>query len=62
MWTAYEDETGWHGIEYVNHPTPSGAERWMPTYSDDRGWPDRDMAILKITEFLSQIDAVNPYK
>lgn len=28
----------WHGVLYVNHPSPSGSPRWMPAYSDNRGW------------------------
>lgn len=43
--TAYKDAEGyWHGVEMVNHPTPSGCERWMPTYSDKRPWPTPELA------------------
>lgn len=52
---AFEDDDGWHGIEYVNHLTPSGCDRWLPTYSDKRGWPDIDTAIQKIKEMVGQI-------
>ena len=34
----------WSAYELVNHPTPSGCERWMPTYSDNRQWPDEETA------------------
>ena len=51
--TAFEDDEGWHGIEFVNHPTPSGCRRDMPTYSDKRGWPDAETAIRKLKEALS---------
>jgi hypothetical protein len=45
----------WHGIEYVNHPTPSGCERWLPTLSDKRGWPDAKTAIKEMEKSLKGI-------
>jgi hypothetical protein len=43
--SAYQREPGkWSGVEMVNHPTPSGCERWMPSYSDKREWPDAETA------------------
>lgn len=31
-------------VEMVNHPTPSGSPRWLPTISDNREWPDEETA------------------
>ena len=50
---VFKENDGYHGIEYVNHPTPSGCERWLPTYSDKRGWSDKNTAIAKIKEMLA---------
>lgn len=42
---ARHKETGkFHGVLYVNHPTPSGSDRWMPALSDKRGWDDEKAA------------------
>lgn len=53
--SAYKDDAGWHGIEYVNHPTPSGSPRYLPTYSDNRAWPDEGTAIAEFKKVLAQI-------
>ena len=43
--TAFQHKNGkWSGMEIVNHPTPSGCERWIPTYSDKREWVDEETA------------------
>jgi hypothetical protein len=42
----------WAGYEMVNHPSPSGNERWMMTYSDKREWPDKETAIREFTAIL----------
>jgi hypothetical protein len=34
----------WNAYESVNHPTPSGCDRWLITYSDNRGWDDEETA------------------
>jgi len=59
--TTFQHKNGkWSGIEMVNHPTPSGCERWMPTYSDKREWPDSKTAkkefkkVLPKPQFSSQ--------
>lgn len=53
VYGAYKDDAGgWHGFEEVNHPTPSGCERWLMTYSDNRSWPDSKTAIKKIKELV----------
>jgi hypothetical protein len=31
-----KDEKGYFAVEYVNHPTPSGLDRWVLTLSDKR--------------------------
>jgi len=55
--TVYKDEDGlFHGVEYVNHPTPSGCERWLPTYSDNRGWPDKEIALKEFEKMLVEIE------
>ncbi len=51
--TAWQNDDGtWSGVEIVNHPTPSGCERWMPTYSDKRHWPDKETAIREFKALL----------
>ena len=50
-----QDAKLWHGIEYVNHPTPSGCERWLPTISDKRGWPDKETAIVELKKLLQTV-------
>lgn len=44
----HKDTKKWHGILMLNHPTPSGCERWMMAYSDKRGW---DSAKIAVKEF-----------
>jgi len=58
MIDVYKDENGWHGIEYVNHPTPSGCERWMPTFSDKRNWPDKESALENFKKLLDSLDKI----
>jgi hypothetical protein len=51
--TAFKRENGkWSGVEMVNHPPPSGGERWMPTYSDNWEWPDEETAIKEFKAAL----------
>ena len=50
-----EDEKGFFGVEYVNHPTPSGSERHLPTYSDSRRWQDKETAKTKMQEALNAL-------
>ncbi len=47
-----KDDDGYFGIEYVNHPTPSGSERHLPTYSDKRRWPDAETAKKEFQDML----------
>lgn len=50
---AFQRKNGkWSAVEMANHPTPSGAERWLPTYSDNREWPDEKTAIDEFTKVL----------
>lgn len=42
----------WSAIEWVNHPSPSGNERWMPTYEDKREWPDKETAKAEFEKLL----------
>jgi hypothetical protein len=48
------DDALWRGIELVNHPTPSGCERWLPTYSDKRGWNSSAKAIKEFKRLLKE--------
>ena len=41
----HKDTKEWHGIFMLNHPTPSGCDRWMMVYSDSRGWDTKKRAI-----------------
>ena len=50
----HKDTGEWHGVLMVNHPTPSGCERWMLAYSDKRGWPDAETAKSKFRELLKR--------
>lgn len=46
-------ETGkWHGLYYVNHPTPSGCDRYLLKISDNRGWDDSETAIRELEKSL----------
>lgn len=51
--TAHKRDNGkWSGVEMVNHPTPSGCDRWMPSYSDKREWPDAETATKEFKDVL----------
>lgn len=52
IYSAFKDDYGWHGMEQVNHPTPSGCERWLITYSDKRSWPTEEIAVQEIKKAL----------
>lgn len=41
----HKDTKKWHGYLMVNHPTPSGCDRWMMAYSDKRGWDSAEKAM-----------------
>jgi hypothetical protein len=47
-----KDGQGYFGVEYVNHPTPSGCERWLPTYSDKRRFKTAEIAIKEFKSLL----------
>jgi hypothetical protein len=47
----------WHGMLMINHPTPSGCDRWMMAYSDSRGWPDEKTAKAEFKKLLQLHDA-----
>lgn len=52
--TAQHQETKlFHGCLMINHPTPSGCDRWMMAYSDKRGWPDSETAKLEFEKILN---------
>jgi hypothetical protein len=52
---ALKDKQGHWCIEYVNHPTPSGEQRWMPTYEDNRRWPTEQAAREEFGKLLTAI-------
>jgi len=54
--TVFKNDDGtFSGVELVNHPTPSGCERWLPTYSDSRHWPDAETAKKEFEAILSKV-------
>lgn len=53
---AKENKDGWSATEYVNHPPPSGSERWLPTVSDNRIWPDAKTAKRELKKDLLEVD------
>jgi len=60
---VYQDkEELWHGVEYVNHPKLSGCERWLPTYSDNHGWPDKETALKEFDKMLIEINKTTKKK
>jgi hypothetical protein len=42
----------WHGVLMINHPTPSGCERWLMAFSDSRGFEDPNNAIGQFRNIL----------
>ncbi len=51
--TGEDRETGkHHGLLYVNHPTPSGCDRWMMALSDNRGWDNKETARAEFEKLL----------
>lgn len=41
--------------EFVNHPPPSGIERWLPTISDNREWATEEEAIEEFKKVLNSL-------
>ena len=57
--TAFEREPGkWSAIEYVNHPTPGGSPRWLPTYEDNRTWPNAETAKQELEKLMTEITEI----
>jgi len=56
VYLAEQRQDGWHGMEFVNHPFPSGARRMMLTYSDNRGWTTEEKAIEVIKAGMRELD------
>ena len=56
IYVAEDRGDGWHGVELVNHPTPSGCRRLMKTFSDNRGWPTEEKAIEVIKAAMKKLD------
>jgi hypothetical protein len=56
---VYKGDDGlYHGIEYVNHPTPSGCDRWLPSISDNRGFDTPEKAIEEFMKLLEEIKSL----
>jgi hypothetical protein len=47
------DDGSFSGIEFVNHPTPSGCTRYLPTISDNRKWPSKKIAKEELAKMLN---------
>ena len=48
----HKDTGEFHGMLYVNHPTPSGCDRYMLVLSDNRGWPTEEEAEEEFKKIL----------
>lgn len=60
---AQHKETGkWHGVLMLNHPTPSGCERWMMAYSDKRGWDSEEIAKKEFVALSPDFDKIKGTK
>ncbi len=44
----------YHGMLFVNHPTPSGSKRYLLALSDNRGWPDKHTAKVEFEKSLAE--------
>ena len=53
---ADKDEKGWFGVELVSHPMPGGTGRLMMTYSDNRRWPTKEVAIRVMEIDMKKLD------
>ena len=51
-----KDESGYYGMEYVCHPSPSGFERWLPTYSDKRRFKTDQEAAAAFKQVMARLD------
>ncbi len=56
FYEATQHKDGWSAAEYVNHPTPSGSARILPTVTDNRRWPTKEAAIEELKKLLVEID------
>jgi len=50
----------WSGIEFVNHPTPSGCVRWLPTYSHKLEYDDSETAVREFKLYLESLGLLVP--
>lgn len=55
---AMQDIEGYYGIEYVNHPTPSGGTRMLPTCSDKRRFKTPEEAVQALKDILAQFEGI----
>jgi hypothetical protein len=49
----YKDTNLWHGLFYVNHPTPSGCDRPILKYSTKNGYATEQEAIEEIKKVFT---------
>jgi hypothetical protein len=54
-----QDDNGYYGAEFVLHPSPSGHERCLPTYSDKRRFKTDIEAAAEFKETMAQLDKAN---
>jgi len=50
----HTDTGKFHGMMYVNHPTPSGSARYLLVLSDNRGWDDIETAEVEFKKTTNQ--------
>ena len=56
------DDNGYYGAEFVCHPSPSGFERWLPTYSDKRRFKTDQEAAVEFKRLMARLDNIESRK
>lgn len=49
----HRETNKFHGMLMLNHPTPSGCDRWMTVLTDNRGFDTLEEAQTKFKESLT---------
>ena len=49
-----EETKKYHGLLYVNHPPPSGVDRYLLALSDNRWWDDKEVAEKEFKKSLEE--------
>ena len=55
----HKETKKWHGMEYANHKTPGGSDRYMLTLSDNRGYDTREEAVREFNIVLALLPSFN---